>query len=378
MFSLLVLAAGDVIPLLASGTKLRITDPSTSTKTLSWATFPTETSLDASIPLPLPFSLHSATREYIELDLLLFTSLPSAPTPASLTLATDFITTHNLTALSETIATEHTAPVRQTLHRVKQSMLNARGARPGPGPLAVFTQTWLGLALDSGLPWILSLPATLRAATADGAGWAHGAFGHASDARVLPAAGALLSHFGAVTEPRGHLPAVAEFLTAVLDPRMIFFTTSPRRIATGDGGFAVTPVISNRSYLAVPMVLAHVAGSQERGWVLEPFDPASGPEDVGDMLPVVKEGEEEVGMRDEDIFPVLPSDYADRRKKMTGAWRLRRRQAVFGCGELGLGRVEGGEVVVLERQRVYGAEDYDWGAIFRARKREVVVENLRG
>ncbi|KAK0724048.1 hypothetical protein B0H67DRAFT_463759, partial [Lasiosphaeris hirsuta] len=267
------------------------------------------------------------------------------------------------------------ARTAQTLRRMEASMHATRGTRPGAGPLAVLVPTWLALGLDCGAGWMAALPGAMRAATAEGTGWAHGPVGGAVDSQLGAAARALVSGplggslggaLGEVSGEEGTVEGVTAFLTTIQDPRMAFFTTSPRRIAVGGGGFAITPVASNRAYLAIPVVLAHAPASQERGWVLEPFDPAAGPEDLRDMLPVVREGEEEPGMADEDIFPVLPSDYADRRRERMGAWRLRRRQVIFGCGELDVGRkTDGGEVVVLERQEVYGAEDYDWAAIYK-------------
>ncbi|KAH6844507.1 hypothetical protein B0I37DRAFT_164623 [Chaetomium sp. MPI-CAGE-AT-0009] len=97
-------------------------------------------------------------------------------------------------------------------------------------------------------------------------------------------------------------------------------------------------------------------------------------------------GEMEVGIA--DVVPVLTSDYEDRRAGMGlggglrgdwGALRLRSREVLFGghgglWGEEGKEmiregdqRLKGGQgVVLLRRQRVYGAEDYPWAEIREA------------
>jgi len=95
------------------------------------------------------------------------------------------------------------------------------------------------------------------------------------------------------------------------------------------------------------------------------------------------------------VYPVLNSDYPDRRAGRDdgrATWRLRRREEVFGCrefGELGLlgdgveSGTRSGDIVLFKRQKVYGAQDYDWKSIsevigviedrYKARRDEVAA-----
>ncbi|KAH6844508.1 hypothetical protein B0I37DRAFT_295593, partial [Chaetomium sp. MPI-CAGE-AT-0009] len=66
-FSTLVLAAGDLSPLVAIGEKLRI-PTATGGSIISWATNPDRGALDDELANPLPESLTAVTQEYIELD----------------------------------------------------------------------------------------------------------------------------------------------------------------------------------------------------------------------------------------------------------------------------------------------------------------------
>jgi hypothetical protein len=67
------------------------------------------------------------------------------------------------------------------------------------------------------------------------------------------------------------------------------------------------------------------------------------------------------------LCSVLTSDYKDLRieRNERGTWRLRRRHHIFGCQPI---VACGSWVIILERQKVYGAEDYDWAAIGEACK----------
>jgi len=85
-FSLLVLASGDLIPLISAGHKLKLS--LAGREIISWATHLNRGILDEQLPNPLPDSITAITQEYIEMDLLVFESLPKAPTPESQAKAT--------------------------------------------------------------------------------------------------------------------------------------------------------------------------------------------------------------------------------------------------------------------------------------------------
>lgn len=193
-------------------------------------------------------------------------------------------------------------------------------------------------------------------------------------------------------------------LRTILDPRLKFYTASPRRLPTStttttssssSADHAMTFISSNTAYIAIPLALASLPSWHKRAWVVEPFDPASDkPETLADFLPDPARTCIQPGERIEDVYPVLSSDYADRRRPIpqdgdgvgAGAWRLRRREQIFGfqglaedileelrssggCSSVGQDGEGEGHVVYLEKQRVYGAEDYDWGAIHDVAKR---------
>ena len=91
IFSLLVLATGDVVPLVVDGSKLRITDGNRK-ETLSWAIYPHQSVLDERLPIMDSSLITGVTRDYIEMDLLIFKSLPSTPLVESLDLSSRIIT----------------------------------------------------------------------------------------------------------------------------------------------------------------------------------------------------------------------------------------------------------------------------------------------
>ncbi|KXJ87377.1 hypothetical protein Micbo1qcDRAFT_139463, partial [Microdochium bolleyi] len=288
------------------------------------------------------------------------------------------------------------------ISRIKQ------GAGGGPGPLAVFVQQWLAIGIECGLAWVLRFPGNMARATGDESGWEQGVLGVVDDETLLPAARALLGVLSgrrdaSVDNDDETLRTAARFLRTILDPALKFFTAAPRLLPISGSSssspssstrseeidYAVTFSSSNRAYIAVPLAVAHLPERLTRAWVLEPFDAARDPpERPADFLPDPARTGIEPGEKLEDVYPVLSSDYADRRRPWVGAtaWRLRRREAIFGGGRWDADALRdtlaaqgenggGGEglgqahAVVLRRQRVYGAEDYDWGEILKAARR---------
>ncbi|KAL2135132.1 hypothetical protein VTI74DRAFT_9725 [Chaetomium olivicolor] len=394
-FSLLVLASGDLVPFISSGSKLRVLNGRT--ESISWAVKPDQAVLDDKLPNPLSSSITTITRDFIELDLLVFESTPKQASPESQANATHLIEEHNLNNLADELFAALNDNTRSTIHQV----ISARKRiKPNSDVLQVSLHRYLSLALDNGLGWILDFPWVMQQTTSDT--WLHGTIGYISEPRLAPAACALLilfNKFPSSSQMDGDrsdedlVDLMTRSLTALLDPRLLLFTTEPRllRLSRALGTAALTDATSNRAYIAVPAALAHLPGYYNRAWVLEPFDPAAPPEEVGDFLPprdlrLAKEGEE-MDAKIEDIIPVLNSDYEDRRAKRDdgrATWRLRRRQVLFGCPgrvwgeegsemlERGGGELDGGEgVVLLRRQRVYGAEDYPWGEIHQAMMRVI-------
>ncbi|KAK3680438.1 hypothetical protein B0T22DRAFT_375253 [Podospora appendiculata] len=265
------------------------------------------------------------------------------------------------------IVSGSTGAVQNNIQLMTGEVNRVRGARQG-GPMTIFLQLWIALAIDCGVDWLMRFPDNMKEGT-EGT-WQHETLGDTADPRLTDAARALLTHFN-TTPAAESLDKATKFLTCVLDPRLKFYTITPRAIPAGPGDFAITTSQSNRTWMAVPAAIAHLPSWYKRAWAIEPFDPAAAPEDPSDHLPDparVLAADDDT--RAEDVYPLLSSDYPDRRAERDderGTWRLRNRQEIFGglsWGDPGVvSEGPGGEVVLLKRQRVYGAEDYDWRAI---------------
>ncbi|KAH7024532.1 uncharacterized protein B0I36DRAFT_331589 [Microdochium trichocladiopsis] len=425
MFSLLVLAAGDVVPLVMDGGKLRITHAAaaaaaTETGTddhqtpnqalISWVPRAVEGVIDEILPLPDKSYITAVTRDYIELDLLVFKPLPAMSTPGALEKADALIATHQLEELAAMYAASADEQTQRQSELASGVINKIKEGRPGP--LHVLVKVWLAHGIDSGKGWVLRFADVMSRDTRE---WMHGVLGEDEDERLVPAARDLLGilsqseanngtngseHLEAAVaalqlEPRHNgehsrdedeadIRRTVRFLRTILDPRIKFYTVAPRRLPVSSDDHAFIMSSSNTGYITVPLAVAGLPSWQKRAWVLEPFDPVNDPpETLADFLPDLARTGIEPGEALEDVYPVLPSDYADRRKPMNAdvaAWRLRRREQIFGCrpwDSAGLAAlVESAEnagdkgcVAVLRKQRVYGAEDYNWGKINEVAKR---------
>jgi hypothetical protein len=338
IYSLLVLATGDIMPLVVEGSKLRIPDGNGDRKEIvSWAINPHQGLLGESLPITDPSLITGVTRDYIELDLLIFKSLPSTPSQESLDLASRIITRHKFVVLAQEFLMAADPQVR----RIVKTM----GYDPGndkPGLFTRYHQVWLAQASDCGLEWILRLPNVLEMGTNQT--WMYGSMGVDADARLTEAASALLSHFsgqkaeGDSTSTSEQIPTVVRFFMCLLDPRLVLLNMVPCRLPAGPGDFAFTEPVSYRSYIAVPGAIAHLPLWQTRAWIIEPFDD------------------------DSTTDTATTSDDADMRgwpDEQHTAWRLRRRQIIYGCQPFQQPVAADGDSITLrKKQRVYGAEDY--------------------
>ncbi|KAK4096390.1 hypothetical protein N658DRAFT_362154 [Parathielavia hyrcaniae] len=425
-FTLLVLAANDLVPLIAMGRHLRI--PSPERDILSWAIHSNQPgpAVVDQLENPLPGSITAVTEDYIELDLLIFESLPKPASQDSQAKATRLIAEHDLDAVADELFTALSGTTQLAILTATDAML---GVRPTSRPLHKLRHLDLSLALDNGLDWILAFPSSMLQATSTPA-WMYEPLGDQTHPGLTLAVHSLLALFNTTPpapptsntdsnsnktpkpQPNQPPPTTTQeqietllnrALTTLLDPRLLLFTPNPRRLPLSRalGTAALTPAASNRSYIAVPTCLAHLPGRYDRAWVVEPLPHSDEPAGAVlsceaelprvDDITLVQESEDrdgkfpvlEGGLKPiEDVVPVLSSDYADRRAPRDdecGAWRVRGRQTLFGCspGGLGLWGVEGREmlekgaealgggegVVLLRRQRVYGAEEYQWGRI---------------
>lgn len=359
VFAAVAIAAGDAMPLLLTGRKLRIPDAVGGQRmTVSWMTDPISGIVDDKQPSSLVSSITGVTREYIELDLLVMIDRPLMASKASLEKAATMLEMHSGSEPAEPKSA-------RIISLMSDAMLRSRGDRPG-GTMETFRQTFLALALDCGIDWIRRFPDIISADTKGPETWMYGRLGEEQNSGLAAAASELLSHFNITEEDsrrREYMVQAIRFFTCLMDDRLKFLTLMPRRIqaATDDWGITASP--SNRSWLAVPVALASQPLWQKRAWVVEPFDPDAEPERPEEHLPdpVLAASPDCLA---EDAFPVLTSDYADRRAgrdDSRASWRLRRRQEIFGCRPI----EASSSVLFLTRQKVYGSEDYDWAEIMR-------------
>ncbi|EFX06403.1 hypothetical protein CMQ_6724 [Grosmannia clavigera kw1407] len=256
------------------------------------------------------------------------------------------------------------AKVAEMIERMSDVMTKVRGDRPG-SPMSTFRQTLLALAMDCGIDWIRRFPDVMSTGTNGTQPWMHGELGGTHNSDVTAAATQLLSYLNIQegdSRRNDYLEVTIRFVACILDDRLKFLTLMPRRIQTGPDDWAITAAPSNRSWIAVPVVLASQPLWQKRAWVVEPFDPDAEPERPEEHLP----DPVQAAMSDriaEDIFPVLTSDYADRRS----TWRLRKEQEFFGCGPLVADN--NSAMILLKKQKVYGVEDYNWAEIKKISQR---------
>ncbi|KAM7196279.1 Heterokaryon incompatibility protein (HET) domain containing protein [Naviculisporaceae sp. PSN 640] len=383
IFSLLVLATDDLVPLItidgAGGCRTRITDPhDPNNKLVSWIPTLYHGMVEDKVALPSRETITAVAGHYIELDLLLFKALPCAPSAESQEIASRLLEEHNLHAIAlESI--EEADDYTKRKHKVISATME-KVSRDRPGPMGQFHKLWLAYALDCGLDWLLRLPDVMRDGTNNTA-WTcnHDVMDISPNPKFTTTAESLLRHF--FPDPKDYevrakeyLPQIIRSVTTLFDPRLPFFTTSPRRLPLGNGDHAFVACSSNIAYIAVPVCLAHLPASYLRAWTLEPFDPQGPPENLpDDHLPDLTK----IYPRDAravDVFPVNTSDFEDRRQPRDdnrGTWRLRLREKIFGFTNWSLPVSEedfppDGEVVYLKRQKVYGAEGYDWGAMREA------------
>ncbi|KAK4141459.1 uncharacterized protein C8A04DRAFT_14063 [Dichotomopilus funicola] len=374
-FSLLVLAAGDLSPLVTAGKMLRI--PTTKGPVLSWAIAPDQGVLDDELSDPRPGSITAVAREYIELDLLLFESRPQQASDSSREQAGRLIEEHGLDTVADQLLDSLEVSTQSVIRRVTGEMDRNRSEIGHSLSLQSLRHNLLALALDNGLDWFLEFPTAMETSTVT---WMHGTLGTFTSPSVIAAAQSLLVLLSSATgnaRPRDAdhdqevVKQLALALTTLLDPRLYLLTPNPRRVPVLPKGSnarsaILTPSPSNRSYIAVPTCLAHLPGWFDRAWVIEPFDPATS-------------GKPETNL--ELVMPVMGSDHEDRRAPWgTGSWKKRRRQMVFGAHQRLFEAEDGVQpgVVLLRRQKVYGVEDYPWREINLAMRQADVNKAVSG
>ena len=189
------------------------------------------------------------------------------------------VQTHGLLELFQDILAKADTATSSAMESLTAGM--ERVVDNGRTRLSAFHELWLALALDSGLDWILNFAAVMQRES--GEDWVYGSMGGNADARLTSAAFTVLAlfhvtrHDVSLQEP-DYLDRVVRFMTCHMDPRLMFFTTSPRRLQVGPSiaGSVLVPTVSDRSWVALPVAVAHLPSRYERAWIAEPLQP-SGP-----------------------------------------------------------------------------------------------------
>jgi hypothetical protein len=140
-------------PLVIAGSKLKLRDGSTGKETVSWLVHPAHEVVDSRMALTLDGSVTVVTPEYIELDLLVFTSLPIDATPDSFQKATTMIEQHGFMDIHRDLIARADDDVQRTYQSMTAEL--ARLEPDGKGPLSTFHRRFLALTLDRGLDWML-------------------------------------------------------------------------------------------------------------------------------------------------------------------------------------------------------------------------------
>jgi hypothetical protein len=360
--ALLAIASGDVLPLVTQGSKLKVPEDDRTKAIVSWVDRPIVMTKAKRSPPVDSRSITAVTKEYIELDILLFADLPKKPSQASMEKASALAKAHFLDTLKQDVSIGEPEQLRNAQKHMQSHSYSQD-----------FTQTWLALALDCGIDWIKRLPSLLIEQTADGWYWGQftvnsllPAFRNKFEAAAID----LLSLTGKNDEntpdfTRSYLDPTVKFFECLLDSRLKILATLPRGLCMGSSDWAITQRAANTAWIAVPASVAHLPLWQEKAWVIESFDPDAPSERPEDHWPDMTKMNEP-GVAQEDIWPVLNSDCASRRAPRNderGTWRLRHRQVIFGCQPI---VPDGKSVILLRKQKVYGAENYDWAAMVRA------------
>jgi hypothetical protein len=368
IFALLALASGDLGPLLLEATKLSIRNEETKSEVISWVDRPYHGPLDLPLPVLLPESIARATDEYIELDLLLLQGMPMRASEPSKNKARSIIASSTLRDRGHLSGVEDPNYTTRVVRTAANAMKRADLDRD-------WLIEFLGSAIDCGIDWIRQFPDRVANEAKSGA-WNHGQF-NSFDTGFTDAALDLLSYLGITkkTSPNfdvEFLQPVIRFFTCITDHRLKFPATMPRKICTSAAGdFAFTNATSDRSWVAVPVAVAHLPFFHNRAWLVEPFEPsAAGEQSVNPRSTTTPDSSRrrpgdiisQNQVAATDLFPVLNSDFADRRGRPNpeGTWRIRKRQALVGCQPI---VADGQAVVLLKKQKMYGSRDYDWAAL---------------
>ncbi|KAK4446954.1 hypothetical protein QBC34DRAFT_355891 [Podospora aff. communis PSN243] len=417
LFSVLTLAAGDVQPLIFEGERLRFANPDGS-QAASWMSHPREYFHGDRLCTPLAHSITEIKRDYIELDLLIFPTLTSEPSPAAQETALKMVETYHLLDLAMELMCPPDVDVsgeRAIERYIREQVYLLQGQRIDRTSLAKFLCAWLACGIHNGLDWMTGFPERIRRSTeARERQLETGTLGIARDERLVDAAAAILDYFGAegraFTNPvtpgsdtKTLIGQLTKFLTTILDPRIGGLSNHPQLLPFTATSVqmvdcAITSSSFSRSWIAVPAALAHLTAWRKRAWVVEPFDLQDTSDNTGGRLRGLRQ-EFVQGQKWVDAYPFLRHDGTKSRLAIGGegsrvGWRMWGNREICGCEDLGsycemlakngndagdASMIEAaeGSVVLLRKQRVYGSVELDYQRIKRIAEdfRKAIAEN---
>lgn len=275
IFSQFVLASDDAAPLLGSNGE--------SKGLISWVPA-ANLHVDlapAALRMVDPSFISRVTRDFIELDMLIFKTIPSKPSRRSMNKAAALIEHFRLEEIAKQYrSTGHAAlPLALAVADLIRDSMDQF-----VHPKDVFVKTWIAHGIDCGPAWMPRFPDLMEQLTCDES---YGVVSRMMDDNLLPAGRALSRKAAAIARDRsqtsetagqqqideqaGH--EMARFLRTILDPRLKFFATSPRRLAINADDYAMADQSTNVGYAAIPLAVAHAPECLDRVWVIEPFDP---------------------------------------------------------------------------------------------------------
>jgi hypothetical protein len=98
-----------------------------------------------------------------------------------------------------------------------------------------------------------------------------------------------------------YLSPAIKFLECLIDSRIKVLMELLRRLCLGNSDWAITGRVSNKSWIAMPTIVAHLPLLQNKAWVIKAFNPAASPKRPEDHWPPDLTTVQDPGTVQEDI-----------------------------------------------------------------------------
>jgi hypothetical protein len=355
IFAAISIASGDVAPLVLEGTILKLPPDGGENHAVSWMERPDNWWYDE---WPRPFlanTVFGVESEYIELDLYLFTNLPTMATQSSMTIAAAILAEHGL---------EYSFGSKfESKSRGVCVLENGPVLRGYEELCPYYGQACLALAIDCGIDWIRRFPATLTQTKTDPEPH-FGSIGVPNSEIFRDVAQSLLSVLGISVEntpgdfDEEYLTPTTTFLACIADRSLRKLCSEPCRIRTAPNDSVLTTISTNQVWFAVPVAISQLPFWVDRVWMVEPFDPAEGvfsdiPPTASHVIDYTPDLGDAGSSSNADHYGFTSNcrGFRAARNDERATWRLKGKKALYGCQQI---VPEGKFVSYLKRQRVYG------------------------